>query len=129
MKDTVKDTMNVQEKTILCDCCEKQIIGKPWLSVKNHINKEKIYHVCSYSCSNTFTEKYGDGYWNDIINKEDFNEPRPVFEIYRIKEKRKDITSEFDVEKIREEIEIDLSEESDYEDYSSTEDELYEENY
>lgn len=108
-----------------CECCKNKIIGKPWMSVKG---KTEIFHVCSYTCSSRFTEKYGGGYWENIINKEDFNEPRPVFEVYKIK-KKQDITSGFDIEEIRRELEENYSEEE-YEEYSSTDEEFYdEENY
>jgi len=120
----------------LCDCCEKHIIEKPWMSVKNHSDKTRDYHICSHTCYIAFTKKYGSGYWNDIINKEDFNEPRPVFEIHRINRKSEDITNVFDVEQIREEIELELENpfcsESDFDDYSTTdseEDVFYEDNY
>ena len=110
-----------------CECCEKKIIGKPWMSVRFDM---QVYHVCSHTCSTRFTEKYGGGYWENIINKEDFNEPRPVFEVYKIKQK-KDITNGFDIEEIHKELEQTESEEEyeEYEEFSSTDDDFYEENY
>ena len=109
-----------------CECCETKIIGKPWMSVRYDM---QVYHVCSHTCSTRFTEKYGGGYWDNIINKEDFNEPRPVFEVYKIKQK-KDITNGFDIEEIRKEIEENNSSEEEYYEYSSTDEDFYdEENY
>lgn len=110
-----------------CDCCEKNILGKPWMSVNSDI---KIYHICSHTCSTHFTEKYGGGYWKDIINKEDFDEPRPAFELFNVKTKNNDITFGFDIEEIRREIEDSCSED-DYDYFSTTDEEelYYEENY
>ena len=39
--------------------------------VKNHNEGEKDYNICSYTCSQRFTTYYGNGYWNDILNKEE----------------------------------------------------------
>lgn len=115
----------------MCDSCEKKISGKPWMTVLN----AGIYkHVCCHTCANTYTNKYGGGYWDQIVNKEDFNEPRPVLAVYKNKHQRKDITSGFDMEEVRRELEIESSIESDY-DYgydevsTTDEDEFYEENY
>lgn len=114
----------------MCDSCEKTISGKPWMTV---LNAGVYKHVCRHTCATTYTNKYGGGYWDQIVNKEDFNEPRPVFAVYKNKTQRKDITSGFDMEEVRRELEIESSNESDY-DYSydensTTDDDFYEENY
>ena len=67
----------------------------------------------------------GTNYWEKVINKEDFNEPRPVFQVRNIT----DITTGFDMEQIRYEIakedeRIRLIEEN-YENESSNSDEEY----
>jgi len=83
-----------------CLLCETVIEGKPWLSVGT---KGCIVHACSYHCGKNMNTKLGKGYWNDVINKEDFNEPRPTCQ-----NKNKsvgDITTGFDLDDIRYEIE------------------------
>ena len=114
----------------MCDSCEKTISGKPWMTVLNaNIHK----HVCCHTCATTYTNKYGAGYWDNIVNKEDFNEPRPVFAVYKTKDKIQDITSGFDIEEIKRELENEALSEIDYDyeydEVSTSEDELYEENY
>ena len=114
----------------MCDSCEKTISGKPWMTVLNaNIHK----HVCCYTCATTYTNKYGVGYWDNIVNKEDFNEPRPVLSVYKTKDQIQDITSGFDIEEIKRELENEALSESDYEydydDVSTSDDEFYEENY
>ena len=69
MRDEIKIS-NVE-----CLHCHKTIHGKPWISVNY---KKSVVYGCSYSCSVRLNQHIGNGYWNDIINKEDFNEPRPV---------------------------------------------------
>jgi NAD-dependent SIR2 family protein deacetylase len=68
-----------------CSHCKKNITGKPWISVNY---KKDVFHGCSYSCGIKLNRYVGNGYWKDVINKEDFNEPRPV-STYK---ERKDIT-------------------------------------
>ena len=117
-----------------CFCCSKEHTENPWMIVKNHNEGEKDYNICSYTCSQHFTRYYGNGYWNDILNKEDFSEPRPIY-LKNTTYERKDITSGFDVEQIREEIMNEEIMNEEYErgmlDYtsSSEEDNYSEENY
>ena len=114
----------------VCDSCEKTISGKPWMTV---LNAGVYKHVCCHTCSTTYTNKYGSGYWENIINKEDFNEPRPVFEVYKNKSQIKDITNGFDMEEVRRELEIESLNDCDYDGYdefsTTDDDEFYEENY
>lgn len=65
---------------ILTQCihCQKKINGKPWISV---MNNGCIVNACGYSCSNHLSNYVGIGYFDRIINKEDFNEPRPVMKV------------------------------------------------
>ena len=46
-----------------CYTCSKKIEGKPWL----HLYKTTNTYICSYKCS-----KGINGYWDYIVNKEDF---------------------------------------------------------
>ena len=115
-----------------CFGCSKMFNDKPWMIVKNHSEGESNYNLCSHTCSNKFTLFNGPGYWNDILNKEDFNEPRPVFEVYRNDSifNRKDITSGYDIEQIREQINMEQIENENYErmleeDYTSSDEDDY----
>ena len=58
-----------------CIHCSKVIHGKPWISVKHD---SRIVNACGYSCSNHLSKYVGVGYFDKIVNKEDFNEPRPI---------------------------------------------------
>ena len=65
-----------ENNTPHCLVCNKEFDSKPWLIVYC----DKNYHYgCSYLCSRNFKEILGPDYWNGLINKEDFQEPRPVF--------------------------------------------------
>ena len=57
-----------------CFNCKQSFTAKPWISVQC---EEHIIHGCSYKCGIQLKDHIGKGYWDDIINKEDFNEPRP----------------------------------------------------
>jgi len=65
----------IKSYKVECIHCKKIINGKPWISVNY---KKVIVHGCSYSCGVRLNQHIGNGYWEDVINKEDFNEPRPV---------------------------------------------------
>ena len=111
-----------------CFGCSKIFYEKPWMIVKNHNEGENNYNTCSHTCSTKFTLFNGSGYWEDILNKEDFNEPRPVFTVNKKSIfNRKDITSGYDIEKVREEIYMEQIENEQYEkmleEYTSSEDE------
>jgi hypothetical protein len=83
-----------------CLMCENVIEGKPWISV----DMGCIVHVCSYLCGKNIDTKLGKGYWKDVINKEDFDEPRPTCQTQN-KTIGGDITTGFGLDEIREEIE------------------------
>tara|TARA_Y100000389_G_scaffold199154_1_gene237000 strand:- start:5062 stop:5430 length:369 start_codon:yes stop_codon:yes gene_type:complete len=107
-----------------CIHCKKFINGKSWLSV----NYEGIiYNACNYSCGVQMHQYVGSNYWDKIINKEDFNEPRPVIPTTT----KVDITTGFDMEEIRSEIEQEEERirkiEENYEDEYLTSDEDYSE--
>ena len=65
----------IKISNVECLHCNKIINGKPWISVNY---KKGVVYGCSYSCSVRLNQHIGNGYWKDVINKEDFNEPRPV---------------------------------------------------
>ena len=78
-------------------------------------------------------EEIGKGHWKDVMNKEDFNEPRPVYSVTNHIPKVKDITTGFGLDEIRKEIDDENQriEMLEYEyDYQSSEEEYFdEENY
>ena len=89
-----------------CFCCSKIFYEKPWMIVKNHNEGENNYNTCSHTCSTKFTLF--------TVNK------KSIFN-------RKDITSGYDIEKVREEIYMEQIENEQYEkmleEYTSSEDE------
>tara|TARA_B100001094_G_C18167586_1_gene793089 strand:+ start:2025 stop:2384 length:360 start_codon:yes stop_codon:yes gene_type:complete len=84
---------------IKCICCESIIKGKPWITVSF---KEDDYtvHACRYLCAKDLRYKVGPEYWKNVVNKEDFDHIRPVLN-YRT---NKDITTNFGIDELREEI-------------------------
>ena len=77
---------NIEEDTdfnhsLQCIHCKCLLNGKPWLSVNY---EEKIYNACKYNCGVKMHLYVGTNYWEKVINKEDFNEPRPVFQVRNI---------------------------------------------
>lgn len=115
--------------TMVCLCCNKTIHEKPWMSVNCN---EEVVHGCSYLCSKQFRELVGNNYWKNVINKEDFNEPRPIYG-YTNRIAKRDITTGFGMDEIREEIEkenerIELIE-MEFEASSSDDSEYDEDNY
>ena len=123
---------NDDDKDVLvnkCLTCKNEIEGKPWISIE----MECTYHGCSYLCGKSLHEKLGKGYWTHVINKEDFNEPRPTCQTRN--PILKDITTGFGQDEIRDEIEQEnqriemLEYEHEYEFSSSEEDTFSEDNY
>tara|TARA_B100000686_G_C16775258_1_gene967990 strand:+ start:2033 stop:2413 length:381 start_codon:yes stop_codon:yes gene_type:complete len=109
---------------IKCLKCNKVIDEKPWITIR--FNEGCNVYGCSYLCANQFRELIGFGYWNYIVNKEDFNEPRPVFG-YTNRLSKGDITTGFGMTQITEEVQneinrIEMIEEEYYYDSSSDED-------
>ena len=92
-------TDETQTNEVRCLCCQKLIDGKPWIIIE----KESTIYGCSYLCANQFKSLIGHGYWGDVVNKEDFNEPRPVYG-YTNRSSMKDITTGFGMSEIRDEI-------------------------
>jgi len=74
MKNTVLKDTTVYTSTYTCNSCNSIKEGKPWLSVNF---PRKTYHTCSYLCNIKMRDVLPRNYYNLIINKEDFNEPRP----------------------------------------------------
>ena len=58
--------------------CKSEIVGKPWISVA--CGKDDVVHACNYICSNRLGFYIGSGYWDRVLNKEDFPGPRPVIQ-------------------------------------------------
>jgi inhibitor of KinA sporulation pathway (predicted exonuclease) len=57
-----------------CDkCCNN---SKSYFIHMNIDNKDK--YICSYICSKDMQETYGNDYWDDVVNLEDFNNLRPI---------------------------------------------------
>ena len=69
--------MNEETEYIPTQCvhCKKVIQEKPWISV---MNNGCFINACGYRCSNHLSKYVGVGYFDRVVNKEDFNEPRPV---------------------------------------------------
>lgn len=100
--NVINETVNEEEDDgkIRCIHCKKEIIGKPWITV-SYPEDNYTVHGCNYICSNRLSDYIGNGYWANVVNKEDFPGPRPVFQS-KIK---RDITVNFGIEDIRREIE------------------------
>ena len=82
----LSDSEEEASTRIQCIHCKSIIEGKPWITVLH--NKQNIYG-CKYSCGKQIGYHIGHGYWENVVNKEDFNEPRPVTKF----NVQKDITS------------------------------------
>ena len=111
--------LDEEDNTITCINCNKELEDKPWISV--NCDKGEVVHACKYSCAQRLKYYIGVGYWNRVINKEDFPGPRPVIQS-RIRE---DITTNFGIEEIRLEIKeeeerIQMIEDYEYESDDST---------
>lgn len=85
---------------IHCMHCKKEIIGKPWITV-SYPEDNYTFYGCNYICSNRLSNYIGHGYWENVVNKEDFPGPRPVFQ----SNIKNDITVNFGIDDIRKEIE------------------------
>ena len=82
-----------------CFDCKTEIKGKPWTTL---LCDDSFYvYCCSYKCSKYLGKYMGGPYWDKIVNKEDYNEPRPVMPNF----KRKDITCNFQRDEILKELE------------------------
>tara|TARA_Y100000996_G_scaffold415073_1_gene408076 strand:+ start:316 stop:690 length:375 start_codon:yes stop_codon:yes gene_type:complete len=113
--EVVKIDVAVEEEednTIRCINCKKELNEKPWISVRCD---EDIVHACKYGCAQRLKYYIGTGYWDRVINKEDFPGPRPVIQ----SKVRKDITTNFGIEEIRLEIEEEEKRIQMIEDYES----------
>jgi hypothetical protein len=108
-----------------CFNCKHCLTVKPWISVQC---EENIIHGCSYKCGTQLKDHIGKGYWDDVINKEDFNEPRPNI-YYKSPKELELIKIELDEEQRMNE-EMDHDNESDDYDYDhdldSSDEEYYE---
>ena len=85
---------------VKCFDCKKSIEGKPWITLSCDKGEFFIYG-CSYSCSKHLHRYMGGSYWEKIVNKEDFDMPRPVTTC-RVK---KDITNNQDLQETIQDIE------------------------
>ena len=84
--DSKKDTIEEDDyKEYECECisCNNKIKGKPWITLYIEDNNYRI-HACKYLCAKNIKHYVGNNYWKYVVNKEDFNEPRPVLKIHVI---------------------------------------------
>jgi len=58
-----------------CYQCQLTKDGKPWITINFPDN---LFHACSYLCYKAASESLPKKHFDLIVNKEDFNEPRPV---------------------------------------------------
>jgi len=70
-------------KEFVCDKCNK-CKGKYFIHMDID-NKDK--YICSYICSKDMHETYGKKYWDNVVNIEDFQHPRPLFNPLEEREK------------------------------------------
>tara|TARA_B110000285_G_scaffold234944_1_gene313800 strand:+ start:625 stop:993 length:369 start_codon:yes stop_codon:yes gene_type:complete len=72
--------MNEGQEYIKTHCihCNKTIQEKPWISV---MYLDRVANACGYSCGKHLSDYVGIGYFDRIVNKEDFNEPRPAMKV------------------------------------------------
>ena len=65
-----------------CHNCQKMIHGKPWISLDNPSQSEDqtSIHYCGFICHKSHASLYPTRTWDEILNKEDFNQPRPILE-------------------------------------------------
>ena len=112
--EQTEEVIDEEDNTIRCIHCKSEIEGKPWISVA--CDKGDVVHACKYSCSNRLRFYIGHGYWDRVLNKEDFPGPRPVL---NTNPRRKDITVNFGIEDIRREIQEEQDRMDMLEDYDS----------
>lgn len=60
-----------------CEHCKKHIQGKPWISFSPDTSSDPEIHCCGYLCHKAMVSQHPCS-WEHVINKEDFNEPRPL---------------------------------------------------
>jgi hypothetical protein len=70
--DDVEETIEIK-----CFDCKKEITKKPWITLSCD-NGDFFIYGCSYICSKYLPKYMGGPYYDKIVNKEDFNEPRPI---------------------------------------------------
>ena len=95
-----EEVIDEDDGKIKCFHCMEEISGKPWIIISYPEDNYTVYG-CKYLCSRNLNSYLGHGYWNNVVNKEDFPGPRPVSK-NSIKE---DITVNFGIDVIRKEIE------------------------
>ena len=70
--------------TYKCDRCSK--CKSNYFIHMNIDNTDK--YICSYLCSGEMEQKYGNNYWDNVVNIKDFQHPRPLQpKTYKPKEK------------------------------------------
>ena len=110
----------MEDNAIRCINCKKEIEGKPWITIDCG-NRDPYVHACGYSCSNRLKYYVGIGYWDRVLNKEDFPGPIPVAKVNYIG----DITANFGIDEIRREIEDEEERMNKLEEYSDSEDDKF----
>ena len=85
LKKSIQEGSTKEEEYLIsnikCICCNKDINGKPWITISlpnDNDNGNDNVSACGYMCGKNLKYYIGSGYWNNVVNKEDFNEPRPV---------------------------------------------------
>ena len=84
---------------ITCIHCKSGNEGKPWITVCFQEDDYTV-HACKYLCSKNLQYHIGKGYFKHVVNKEDFQEPRPLLS----NKVKGDITANFGIQEIKDEI-------------------------
>ena len=65
---------DMEEKIKVNECieCSKVINGKPWITVC-FPDDDYTVNACKYLCARKLKYHIGCGYWDNVVNKEDFN--------------------------------------------------------
>ena len=87
------ESEKVKSNVNTCVHCSKLINGKPWITV-HYPEDDYTVHACGYICGNRLKYHIGIGYWDNVVNKEDFNTNLIPVETFNPKVKT-DITANF----------------------------------
>lgn len=114
----------IENTSAQCIECKKIINGKPWITVS--CNDECVY-ACRYLCTKYLSNYIGKGYFDRIVNKEDFT--IPILHTPQ-KYKKTAIMSDLKLDEINQEIqeEEERVRQVEEEYMQSSDDELYGEN-
>lgn len=87
------ESEKVKSNVNTCVHCSKVINGKPWITV-HYPEDDYTVHACGYMCGVRLKYHIGIGYWDNVVNKEDFNTNLIPVETFNPKIKT-DITANF----------------------------------